>query len=140
MTRLACLFFGSIAVMAAASSTAQQVEPITESTIEGEALDAPIQVASFDAAILRGLDKLTGAIVEFETSQGSEQTFERLRVTVETCQQRGQEHAVFLKIFDSGLPEGLDMVFSGWMFASSPALSSLDHPRYDVWLQSCKTS
>ena len=27
--------------------------------------------------------------------------------------------------------------FSGWMFASSPALSALDHPRYDVWVVSC---
>jgi hypothetical protein len=29
------------------------------------------------------------------------------------------------------------MRFSGWMFASSPALSALDHPRYDVWVVSC---
>ena len=30
--------------------------------------------------------------------------------------------------------------FSGWMFASSPALSALDHPRYDVWVVSCSIS
>jgi hypothetical protein len=29
--------------------------------------------------------------------------------------------------------------FSGWMFASSPALSALDHPRYDVWVLSCSS-
>ena len=28
-------------------------------------------------------------------------------------------------------------LFSGWMLASSPALSALDHPRYDVWVLSC---
>lgn len=28
-------------------------------------------------------------------------------------------------------------VFSGWMFASSPALSSMDHPVYDVWVIDC---
>lgn len=32
------------------------------------------------------------------------------------------------------------VVFSGWMFASSPALSAMDHPRYDVWVLSCNIS
>ncbi|OZA01113.1 MAG: hypothetical protein B7Y02_17840 [Rhodobacterales bacterium 17-64-5] len=30
-----------------------------------------------------------------------------------------------------------DPVFKGWMVASSPALSALDHPRYDVWVLHC---
>jgi len=29
-------------------------------------------------------------------------------------------------------------VFSGWMFASSPGLSAVEHPVYDVWLIDCK--
>jgi hypothetical protein len=37
----------------------------------------------------------------------------------------------------AALPE--NMIFSGWMFASSPALSSLEHPVYDVWVIDCKT-
>lgn len=35
------------------------------------------------------------------------------------------------------LPEGV--IFSGWMFASSPALNGVDHPVYDVWAIDCKT-
>ena len=30
-------------------------------------------------------------------------------------------------------------IFSGWMFASSPALSALEHPIYDVWVIDCST-
>lgn len=30
-------------------------------------------------------------------------------------------------------------IFTGWMFASSPALNSLEHPVYDVWVIDCKT-
>lgn len=37
----------------------------------------------------------------------------------------------------SSLPD--NMIFSGWMFASSPALSALQHPVYDVWVIDCKT-
>lgn len=36
------------------------------------------------------------------------------------------------------LSEG-DKVFSGWMFASSPALNPLEHAVYDVWVIDCKT-
>lgn len=32
-----------------------------------------------------------------------------------------------------------DRIFSGWMFASSPALNALEHPVYDVWVIDCKT-
>ena len=28
-------------------------------------------------------------------------------------------------------------VFSGWMFASSPALSAMEHAIYDVWVVDC---
>lgn len=32
-----------------------------------------------------------------------------------------------------------DRIFTGWMFASSPALNALEHPVYDVWVIDCKT-
>lgn len=35
------------------------------------------------------------------------------------------------------MPE--NMIFSGWMFASSPALNGVEHPVYDVWVIDCKT-
>jgi len=28
-------------------------------------------------------------------------------------------------------------VFSGWMFSSSPAVSALDHPVFDIWVLRC---
>ena len=31
-------------------------------------------------------------------------------------------------------------LFTGWMFASSPAVSALEHPVYDVWVVDCKTA
>ena len=36
---------------------------------------------------------------------------------------------------DPGEPQ--DRLFTGWMFSSSPALSALEHPVYDVWLLEC---
>ena len=33
---------------------------------------------------------------------------------------------------------GANRIFSGWMFKSSPALSALEHPVYDVGVLDCK--
>lgn len=41
---------------------------------------------------------------------------------------------------DKSAPADPDRIFSGWMFASSPGLNSLDHPVYDVWVIDCKTA
>ena len=38
----------------------------------------------------------------------------------------------------SGEEEEDPMLFSGWMFASSPGLSALEHPVYDVWVIRCR--
>lgn len=38
----------------------------------------------------------------------------------------------------SGDSEPGEMLFSGWMFASSPGLSALEHPVYDVWVIRCR--
>lgn len=42
---------------------------------------------------------------------------------------------------DASTPEDQrpDYIFSGWMFASSPALHPLEHAIYDVWVINCET-
>ena len=48
------------------------------------------------------------------------------------------ESAVFLEIVEIRPDEDPAPLFTGWMFASSPALSALEHPVYDVWVLECK--
>lgn len=38
---------------------------------------------------------------------------------------------------EDGEAEGPLKLFSGWMLASKPAISALDHPVYDVWVIDC---
>lgn len=91
-------------------------------------------------AILRGLDRITGAVNNFNMSVGETLEFERLEVTLEACRYPvGNINAdayALLKIRDI---RNVEDSFHGWMFASSPALSALDHPRYDVWVLSCES-
>ena len=47
------------------------------------------------------------------------------------------ESAAFLEIDDEHPDRPRVELFTGWMFASSPALSALEHPVYDVWVLDC---
>jgi hypothetical protein len=43
----------------------------------------------------------------------------------------------FLQIWEITPEDESKWIFSGWMFASSPGLSAMDHPIYDVWVIDC---
>ncbi|MDP7549278.1 MAG: DUF2155 domain-containing protein [Alphaproteobacteria bacterium] len=102
------------------------------------------QTAEVTGALLRGLDKITARITTFEAPLEQETSFGTLRILAHTCRKRPPEEtpevAVFLEIEEErpGV-EGRLPLFSGWMFASSPALSALEHPVYDVWVIDCST-
>ncbi len=109
------------------------------------ALWAAVEAAAQEAvaapgAVLRWLDKVSGATDDIEVSRGQAVTRGRLTILVEDCRYPADnptgEAWAHLTIRDSLVP---DPVFSGWMIASSPALSALDHSRYDVWLLRCIT-
>ncbi|MEO0760210.1 MAG: DUF2155 domain-containing protein, partial [Pseudomonadota bacterium] len=92
-----------------------------------------------DRARLRVLDMITGQTVTLDIATGLDAIYQRLTLRLVACarpEQRGGIGDVgLIQITDRRRPGG--PVFSGWMFAESPALSALDHPRYDVWLISC---
>ncbi len=95
-------------------------------------------------AVLRGLDKVTARISTIEAPIGETVRFGTLRILAQTCRTRPPEEppetTVFLEITDLKPGEIPVRLFTGWMFASSPALSALEHPVYDVWVIDCKTS
>jgi hypothetical protein len=91
---------------------------------------------------LQGLDKSVGRTITFEAKVGSTIQYGPLYIKIHSCRKappiEKPESASFLQIWE--VPPGAqksEWVFSGWMFASSPALSAMDHPVYDVWVQDC---
>lgn len=105
------------------------------------ALPAPalaVEMALADGAELRILDKLTGTLTEVTLPVGNAQTVGKLTVQLNECRypadNKTAEAEVNLTINDSAVAAP---VFNGWMIASSPALSALDHARYDVWALRC---
>ena len=120
------------------------------------------QAANFvqkDTATLRALDKITGRSTDIEVKVGEPVVFGSLKVELQVCYQtppeEAPESAAFLKIA-STQPVAVETMeapvdaedvetvsdenpelFSGWMYASSPGLSALEHPVYDIWVIRC---
>jgi len=99
------------------------------------------ETESATGAVLRGLDKLSGSVVDIALPAGGTVQFNRLSITLTECRYPAGNPAgnayAGLQITETGR-EGV--VFSGWMIASSPALSAMEHARYDVWVMRCTTS
>jgi hypothetical protein len=103
------------------------------------AVTSPAVAAS---VILQGLDKVTARVSTIEAPIDRPVRFGTLIITVRTCNKRPPEEppesAAFLEINEEKPGEPASHLFTGWMFASSPALNALQHPVYDVWVKDCK--
>ncbi len=107
-------------------------------------LAAPVQaqqVTSANGAVLRALDKISGTAKDYEVLSGQVFRVGSLHVQLNECRfpsgNPSGDAFAGLQIKDA---ESENMLFSGWMIASAPALSALEHPRYDIWVIRCTTS
>ena len=105
---------------------------------------AAAQQLSQRAAMMQGLDKVTARVSTFPLEVDRPARFGTLEITLRACHKRPPEEppesAAFLEIRELRLGEQPRPLFSGWMFASSPALNPLQHPVYDVWVLECRPS
>lgn len=100
-------------------------------------------------AIVEAIDKITAQSMRFEVEVGGRPVrFQKTLIfTARACEVSAPDELVsdsvaYLEV--SLQPRGVIQVseprqiFRGWMFASSPAVSGLQHPIYDAWVVGCK--
>lgn len=91
---------------------------------------------------LGALDKITAQLTTLKAYEGQSVRFGTLEITLKSCRsnppEETPESVAFLEIDDIGHNKKTERVFTGWMFASSPAISPLEHPVYDIWVTDCK--
>ncbi|HEY9012994.1 MAG TPA: DUF2155 domain-containing protein [Devosia sp.] len=110
------------------------------------ALCAPAgaETISNPVAAFSGLDKITGRITNFDVYINETVQFGALQITPRVCYTRPptetQRTSVFLEVDQVSLKGSVTRIFTGWMFADSPALNAIDHAVYDIWLTGCKQS
>ena len=118
-------------------------------TTAGLALGVPASAKSADSirienpvAVFSALDKVTARISKIEIPLNETVTFGSLKVTPHVCYSRPSTErpktTSFVDVSEVQLDGKEDKIFSGWMFAESPALNAVEHPVFDVWLTDCK--
>ncbi len=107
-------------------------------------ISSTVHADPFDTAVLQGLDKVTARVSTIEAPLGDTVKFGALEIIVRACDKRPPEEtpesAAFLDVWEVRPGEPAVSTYRGWMFASSPALSALEHPVYDVWVLDCQNT
>ena len=91
-----------------------------------------------DGALLRGLDKVSGEVIDFGLKSGDTYPLWKLNIKLSECRSPISNPVgdAFAHLSISQDKSETDL-FRGWMVASSPALNPLEHARYDVWALRC---
>ena len=89
-------------------------------------------------AEIRAIDRITGRSFKLKVPIDTEVTFSNLVLNIKYCYKnpidKEIENFAYLTVKDKLLN---NIIFQGWMFSSSPSLSSLEHPINDIWLLNC---
>lgn len=99
-----------------------------------------------DKVKLHGLNKITGKTSVIEAKVGDTIKFEELEILFLKCwksyPEENTENKLLLKIFENDNKKDGDkkLIFYGWFFSSSPSISGLEHPLYDLKLLNCEKS
>lgn len=128
-----------------------------EKTDEGEseaeklsrlASDAPTPRQRRHVAIVEAIDKITAESMRFEVEVGGPPVRfnNNLIFTARACEVAADNELVNdsiayldISLQSRGTPGAAPrQIFRGWMFASTPAVSGLQHPIYDAWVVGCK--
>ncbi len=106
----------------------------------------PTRFSSY--AQIQVLNKTTAKSSNLEVKVGNKIRFSSLDIAVRKCWQAPLDQRPESKILidvaeinvdkDSG-KEKENRIFYGWIFASSPSLSGVEHPIYDIVAISCKS-
>lgn len=128
------LFAASLALLAFLAALPPQAEA------------AQRKMEDMGIVVMRTIDKSSARTHTFEIPVDKTVKFgNSLFIKVRACRRSSPldspESAAFMQIWERK-PNEKDSkwVFSGWMFASSPSVSAMDHPVYDVWVIECKNA
>lgn len=109
-----------------------------------ENADAPGNTPEYYTIVLQGLNKVTGRTSRLTGPVGAALRFGNLEIVPRRCwksePEDRPENAALLEISELKPGEAPQQIFLGWMFSSSPGLSGLEHPVYDIGVLSCEAT
>lgn len=130
-----------------ATPVAPAADPVQEDPAQPTELTSPIFDANADSGAARKmtfrvLNKVTGQSALLEARPGERLKFGQIEVLAHMCRASSPtsqtDYAGLLEI-NEYLPGNAEVkkLFHGWMYASSPSITALEHPVYDVTMVEC---
>ena len=124
-------------------------DPVKEDETMPTELTSPIFEGAEDNGgprkiIIRILNKVTAQAMLFKSRPNDVVKFGKLTVNTVMCRNSAKnsqsDSAALLDIREElpGKEGGVKQLFRGWMYASSPSITALEHPIYDVTMVACE--
>ena len=93
-----------------------------------------------ESATLKLLDKTSNKVLEKNVKVNSSISLGSLVIKIYSCYSSPPdevpENYILLEVIDK-LNDEKEYIYRGWMISSSPDITPLEHPIYDLWLVGC---
>ena len=94
-----------------------------------------------NAAIMQAMDKVTGRVNKLTIPVNSKVSFGDFSLVLRMCKKRPAEETpenfAFIDVTDKSFGTDEYNIFRGWILSSTPGISAIEHPIYDMWLLEC---
>lgn len=123
-------------------SSAEEITDSIEINQDGETHEENF-IHERKIATIQILNKITAKVENIDLAVNSITNYGSLKIEIKYCWQSSPyeptENKILMNIFDKkpGMQD-YQKIFSGWMFSSSPGISSLEHAVYDILAINCK--
>lgn len=130
--------FASLIFFASANiATAQEDTESQKTTID------KIDQSNFSGvAVLQGLNKVTAKTSDLRIKIGGQLEYGRLIIKAKKCWKspadQRPENKILVEVDEVNEDGSKKEIFNGWMFSSSPSISGIEHPVYDLVAIECK--
>lgn len=96
---------------------------------------------STNAALMQAMDKVTGRVNKITVPVKSKVTYGDFSLVLRACKKRSAEETpenfAFIDVADKSFGKDEYNIFRGWVLSSTPGISAIEHPIYDIWLLEC---
>ena len=101
----------------------------------------------YNIAVVQALNKITAKTSVLEMKIGNKIEFGKITIIAHKCwkssSDKRPESKILLEVSENSLDEEKDKsknkpIFYGWMISTSPSISDLEHPIYDITAITCK--
>lgn len=96
---------------------------------------------STNAALMQAMDKVTGRVNKITVPVNSKVSYGDFSLVLRACKKRPAEETpenfAFIDVTDKSFGKDEYNIFRGWVVSSTPGISAIEHPIYDIWLLEC---